>query len=121
MVRADLLLFPSLTCNCSTSTSTPLVPFGIRRLVSHQLIRSNHLTGSAPTAHSLPRLSTAVGVPLLSVCTMTCSIPASYARGPTMAAAGQAKQKPRCSAGLAVQRGFVVVGPTGIEPMTSTV
>lgn len=83
MVKAELLFLPSLTCSCRTSTSTPLVPFGIRRLVSHQLMRSNHLTGSAPTDHSLPPLNTAVGMPLLSVCTMTCSIPESYGRGLT--------------------------------------
>src|SRR5689334_23472983 len=93
VVRADLELFPSLTCTCRTSTSTPLLPLGIRRLVSHQLTRSNHLTGSAPTAHSLPRLSTAVGIPSLSVCTMTCSIPASYGKALTMAPGGRHNKK----------------------------
>jgi hypothetical protein len=78
VVRAEPLLPPSLTCTCRTSTSTRLRPLGILRLTSHQLTRSNHRTGSAPTVHFLPLLTTAVGMPLIPVCTITCSIPENY-------------------------------------------
>src|SRR6476660_6722598 len=107
VVSADLSLCPSLTWTCRTSTSTPPAPFGILRVVSHQLIRSNHLVGSAPTAHSLPRLSTAVGIPSLSVCTMTCSMPASYGKAPTITPGRRNNKKPRRLRHQAGQRGFL--------------
>ena len=129
-MRADPAFLPSRTWSWRTSTSTLLNPLGIRRRVSHQLTRSNHLTGSAPTAHSLPLLSTAVGLPSVPVLTITCSMPASYGRGPTFSLRERPRgktqsklrgdKKPRSFRLKAETAGFAV-GPTGIEPMTSTV
>lgn len=95
VARAELALLPSRTWTWRTSTSTRLLPRGIRLLVSHQLTRSNHLTGSAPTSHSLPRLSTAVGLPSLPVRTITCSILGTYVEAPTIGRQARRSKKPR--------------------------
>lgn len=117
VVNAEWGLWPSLTWTCSTSTSTRLLPRGMRRSASHQLTRSNHLTGSALTAHRLPLLITAAGIPLVVVFSTTCSMPVRYGRGPTVTR--EQKTPPLLAMGR--NNGVCLVGPTGIEPMTSTV
>lgn len=84
VVNAEWGLFPNRTWTCSTSTSTRLIPRGIRRWPSHQLTRSNHRTGAALTAHCLPPQITVAGFPLAVVLSTTCSIPARYSGGPTI-------------------------------------
>ena len=84
VVNAEWGLLPRRTWTCRTSTSTRLSPRGIRRWASHQLTRSNHLTGSALTAHCLPLLTTFVGAPLADVFSTTCSMPAPYGRALTI-------------------------------------
>jgi hypothetical protein len=117
-----------------TSTSTRLLPRGMRRRASHQLTRSNHLTGSALTAHCRPLLMTAVGIPLVVVFSTTCSMPERYGRGTTIwpaltitperntpVADKLHAQKTPSLLARGRNNGVYLVGPTGIEPMTSTV
>lgn len=119
----DAGLFPNRTWTCQTSTSTRPCPRGIRRDSSHQATRSNQRTGSTTKRHSRPPRTTTAGVPGLRSGMYICSMERTVGGCPDIKGPwrGTGTKKPRDPGLAAWITGFCLVGPTGIEPMTSTV